>query len=145
MRGRLKELESVESELLKSQAMTKHLERQLRTYRQDALMVDSVKDTVRCETLEFQIQRLREENASLHEDRTNTDLLRYQVQTLKERCEKFDELEEEVTHLRIENTKLSSVEGSAGNMSAPSLQVQLAELQQREVVATRRIGELTTQ
>lgn len=131
---------------MSSEALVSHLQHQLRLYRQDSHFVESMKNKlVRCEQAEQQLQRLVEENQALRQDRTNADLLRYQLQSLQRKCEKLDSLMEEVTTLRVENRELKA--GLRKDQDTPSsaLQIQLAEMQQREIVAIKQLGELSTQ
>lgn len=146
LRTRVAKLETVESKLLSSQAEVQQLQHQLRIYRQDSHFVGSMRDTVvHCESLQHQVQQLAEENASLRQDRANADLLRYQVQDLQQRCEEMEGAVEEVARLRVENHKLltGGTNGPEGALS--SLQIRLAELQQKEIVALNKYGELASQ
>lgn len=143
LKTRLSQLETVESKLVSSQAEIKHLQQQLRIYRQDAHFADGVQDKLmRYEQLEHQVQLLSEENTSLRQDRTNADLLRYQVQSLQHHCNELEGGMEEGARLRLENSKLKTNEGKEHDSV---LQVQLTELQQREIVTLRKYGELITQ
>ena len=146
LRARLSLLESVESKLLASQTQVTHLEQQLRLYRQDSHFVARTKDKVlHFEEIERQLHLLIQENKSLHQDRANADLLRYQVQSLQQGCEELSSVMEEVTRLRVENRELRAGCGMDQEMPSSALQVQVAELQQREVVALKEYGELSTQ
>ena len=144
LKARITELEAVESKLLSSQTEVKCLQHQLRIHRQDTHLVETMRDKIlQCEALERRVQLLTEENHSLCFERENTDLLRYQVQSLKKKCEEFERIEDEVAQLRAKNSQLMSLEGSGAHTSQ-TLQVQLAELQQREVVSLIKHGELAT-
>ena len=143
LKARLAQLEATESKLLSSQAEVRHLQQQLMIYRQDTCFMEGVQDKLLSyETLQHQVQLLREENVSLSRDRTNTDLLRYQTQTLQHRCA---ELEGKVMKLRVQNSELKLSQGKEKEASPSVLQAQLAELQQREIVSLKEYGELTTQ
>ena len=146
LRRRVAELEDVESKLVTSQAEVKQLQHQLRMYRQDHHFIGSMRDTAIChERLQHQVQKLTEENASLREDRANADLLRYQVQNLEQRYEEVKGAVEEVARLKVENQRLQTG-GASGNEGALSaLQIRLAELQQKEIVALSNYGELASQ
>lgn len=145
LRTRIAKLETVESQLLSSQAEVKQLQHQLRISRQDNHFVGSMRDTVvHCESLQRQVQKLAEENTSLRQDRANADLLRYQVQNLQQRCEEMKGVEEELARLRVENSKLlTGTNSHEGALS--TLQIRLEELQQKEIVALSKYGELMSQ
>lgn len=144
LKSRIAQLETVESRLLSSQSEVRHLQHRLRMYRQDSHFVEGVQEKLLAyETLQHQVQLLREENNSLTQDRTNSDLLRYQAQSLQHRCEELEGVLEEVTRLRVENDELKLRREVKGKDSV--LQAQLAELQQREVVSLNSSGKLTTQ
>lgn len=146
MKARLVELETVESKLLSSQVEVRQLQHQLRMYRQNAHFLESVQEKLlSCESLQHQVQLLKEENSSLSQDRTNSDLLRYQVQSLQQRCEELEGVREEVAKLCIENSELKLNEGKGNDAPYSVLQTQLAELQQREIVSLSKYGDLTTQ
>lgn len=147
LRRRIAELETVESKLLASQAEVKQLQHHLRLCRQDNHFVESMKDTVvHCESLQHQVQKLKEENISLRQDRANADLLRYQVQNLQQRCEEMEGAAEEAARLRVENSKLLAGEtnGDHDGMRL-TLQIRLKELQQKEIVSLSNYGELASQ
>lgn len=146
LKTRIAQLETVESKLLSSQAEVRHLQHQLRINRQDAHFVESVQQNLMdYESLQRQVRLLMEENNSLTQDRANSDLLRYQAQSLQRRCEEVEGAMEEVAKLRVENTQLKLKEENGGHTSSSVLQAQLAELQQREIVSLHKHGELTTQ
>ena len=143
LKARVARLETVENELLSSQTEVRHLQQQLRMYRQDSQFIGSVQDRlVSYEDLQHQVQLLREENGSLRKDRTNSDLLRYQAQRLQNRCTELEGVMEEVARLRAENSQLLNKDGSKDASSV--LQSQLSELQQREIVSLSKYGELAT-
>lgn len=96
-------------------------------------------------TLQLQVRDLKEENACLQQDRTNADLLRYQVQGLEKKSDSIRGLEEEVTSLRLMNRKLLEGGGSKTGESSETVQLQLASLQQREALAVQECGSLTTE
>ena len=56
--------------------------------------------------LERQFEHLTEENVALKRQQDNTDLLRYKVQTLHERCAKYEGLETKLAQLELENQQL---------------------------------------
>ena len=146
MKSRVAQLEDVESKLLNSQMEVKHLQYQLQTCRQDNHFVETMRDRIlQCEELKHQVHLLKEENHSLRLDRANTDLLRYKVQSLQKRCEELGGVEEERARLHVENNQLTAMEGSRASMSSPTLQVCLAELQQKEIVALSEYGKLVTE
>ena len=145
MQARLAELETVESKLVSSQAEVRHLQHQLRIYRQDAHFVECIQDKLTSyETLQRESQLLREENNSLQQDRANSDLLRYQVQSLQNRCAELEGVMEEVAKLRVENNELKQSIGERKGASS-GLQAQLVELQQKEIVSLKNYGDLATQ
>ncbi len=146
LQTRLTQLESTESKLLSSQAQVTHLQHQLRLYRQDSHFTDRMKDKIlHFEEIERQLQLTMEENQALRQDRMNTDLLRYQVQSLQQDCKQLGDVMEEVTRLRVENRELKAGHGKGQDTPSSALQIQLAELQQREIVALKEFGELSTQ
>ena len=143
---RVAELETVESKLLSSQAEVRHLQHQLRLHRQNAHFFDGFEQKLMdYESLQRQVQLLKEENNSLTQDRANCDLLRYQTQSLQHRCAELEGVMDEVAKLRVENSELKLKEGEGTDASTSVLQTQLAELQQREIVSLHCHGELTTQ
>lgn len=146
LKTRIAQLETVESKLLSSQAEVRHLQHQLRMYRQDTHFVEGVQQQLMdYESLQHQFRSLMEEKNSLAQDRANSDLLRYQVQSLQHRCEELEGVMEEVAKLQVENTRLQLKEGNGKDTSTSVLQAQLVELQQREIVSLHKHGELTTQ
>lgn len=146
LRKRVAELETIESKFLSSEAEVKHLHHQLHVCRQDAHFVSNMRDmVVQYETLEQRVQWLTEENRSLRDDRANADLLRYQVQSLQAKSEELEKMEKEVARLQVENIELRAKENEGGEMSSPVLQLRIAELQQREVLALNKQGELATE
>ena len=143
LKTRLSQLETVESKLVSSRTEIKHLQQQLRIYRQDAHFADGVQDKLmRCEQLEHQVQLLSKENTSLRQDRTNADLLRYQVQSLQHHCSELERRMEDGARLHLENNELKTSDGKEHDSV---LRVQLSELQQREIVTLHKYGGLTTQ
>lgn len=146
LRARVAKLETVESELVSSQAQVQQLQHQLRVYRQDSHFIGSMKDTiVQSESLQHQYQNLVEENASLRQDRANADLLRYQLQNMQQRFKEMEGVMEEVARLKIENSKLKAGGSSYQEGAMASLQIRLEELQQKEIVALSKYGELFSQ
>lgn len=146
LKVRVAELETVESKLLSSQAEVRHLQHQLRLHRQNAYFFEGFEQKLMdYESLQRQVQSLREENSTLMQDRANCDLLRYQAQSLQHQCEDLKGVMEEVAKLRVKNSELKLNEGAESDASISVLQAQLAELQQREIVSLHRHGELTTQ
>lgn len=148
LQRRLANLESVESKLLSSQAQVAHLQHQLSLYRQDSHFIHTMKNKlVHLEGIERQLQLAKKENQALRQDRTNADLLRYQVQSLQQNREQLATVMEELTTLRVENRQLRVGSGCGTGQDTPSsaLQIQLAELQQKEIVSLKKFGELTTQ
>ena len=146
LQQRLTHLESVESKLISSQAKVVHLQHQLSLYRQDSHFIERMKDKVlHFEDVERQLQLAKEENLTLRQDRTNTDLLRYQVQSLQQDCEQLASVMEEVTRLRVENRELRAGHGKGQVTPSSALQIQLAELQRREIISLKEFGELSTQ
>ena len=164
LRNRVGELETVESDLLRSEAQVKDLERKLRTFKHNEHFLQTQQQKVlKYDDLERQIEHLTEENVALKRQQDNADLLRYKVQTLQERCAKYEGLETKLAQLELENQQLKeavkengSVEmvtegGGDGNVmlgakgrgrSQAALWYRIAELQQKEVLLTAKQGEL---
>jgi hypothetical protein len=145
LKRRIAELEAVESQLLSAQTEVKHLQHQLRIYRQDKHFEDVHQKLVDYESLHHQVQLLREENNSLSQDRANCDLLRYQVQSLQEQSVKLEPVMEEVAKLRVENNELKLNVRGGKDTTVSVLQAQLAELHQKEIISVHKQGELVTQ
>jgi len=143
LQSRVHQLEDVEGTLLESRAEVKRLQRQLRLCRQDNLFVDQMKTGLQtANELQQQLKVLRHDNQRLQHDRVNSDLLRYQVHDLQKKCESLEALTKEVAQLRQENTRLK--EGGVANKTVASeaKEIELAELQQREVIAAHECGAL---
>ena len=146
LRARIAKLETVESQLLTSQAEVKQLQHQLRLYRQDRHYLGNMTETmVHYEALQHQVQKLTEENASLRQDRANADRLRFQVQDLQRQCGEMEGAAEEAARLRVENSKLLSGEADGNEGALATLRMRLAEFQQKEVVALTKYGDLASQ
>lgn len=146
LKARINELESVESKLLLSEAEVKQLQHQLRISRQDNLFIENMKETILShESLQLQVHKLTEENSSLRQDRANIDLLRYQVQNLQCQCEEAEGWVEELERLRTENHELRTRGSNTHDGALSTLQIRLAELQQREIVSLKKYGELGSQ
>ena len=167
LKGRIEELERVESELVRSETRVKDLERKLRTFRHSEEFLQSQQQKVlQYDELHREVVHLREENVALKRQQDNTDLLRYKVQTLQEKCAKFEGLEMKLAQLELENKQLkekqageemalegevgmevkSAIEGvgGGGGGSQAALWYKIAELQQKEVLLTAKQGELVT-
>ena len=171
LRGRITELKTVESDLLRSEAQVKELERKLRMFQHNEHFLQSQQQKVlKYDELERQLQQLTEENATLKGQKDNVDLLRYQVQNLQERCARYEGLEVKLAQLEVENQHLKeAVNEEVGNgdmmadhqrgsdsgsvtlgaklgvgKSQAALWYRIAELQQKEVLLTAKQGELTT-
>ena len=173
LRSRIEELETVESDLLRSEAQVKELERKLRTFQHNEHFLQSQQQKVlKYDELDRQIQHLAEENSTLKRQQDNADLLRYKVQTLQERCAKFEGLEVKLAQLELENQHLKEAVkeegdgetmadregrylgsvmlgvkvggGGGGGRSQAALWYRIAELQQKEVLLTAKQGELTS-
>ena len=146
LKDRLSGLECVGSDLLCSQAEVTRLQHQLHMYRQEAPFVDKMRGQLdQLETMQLQVKLLAEENACLKQDRANADLLRFQLHGMKKKCEEVQELEAEVIHLRLENSKLQAGGEGRGLTFSETMQLQLAELQQKELVSLRENGSVNTQ
>ena len=175
LRSRIEELETVESDLLHSEAQVKELERKLRTFQHNEHFLQSQQQKVlKYDELERQLQHLTEENATLKGQQDNADLLRYKVQTLQERCARYEGLDAKLAQLELENQHLKEAvkEGGSGEKammmmaedqeggdsgsvmfgakaggggrSQAALWYRIAELQQKEVLLTAKQGELTS-
>ena len=84
LRNRVGELETVESDLLRSEAQVKELERKLRTFKHNKHFLQTQQQKVlKYDDLERQFEHLTEENVALKRQQDNADLLRYKVQTLQ--------------------------------------------------------------
>ena len=143
LRSRLRQLEDVERKLSESNAEVKKLQRQLRLSRQDNLFVDQMKTELQTvQELQQQLQTLRHDNQRLQQDRVNSDLLRYQVHDLQKKCESVEALSEEVAQLRQQNTQLRVANKT---VASEAKDIELAELQQREIIAAHECGILATQ
>ena len=120
LRSRIEELETVESDLLHSEAQVKELERKLRTFQHNEHFLQSQQQKVlKYDELERQLQHLTEENATLKGQQDNADLLRYKVQTLQERCARYEGLEAKLAQLELENQHLKETvkEEGSGEMA----------------------------
>ena len=173
LRTRIEELETVESDFLRSEAQVKELERKLRTFQHNEHFLQSQQQKLlKYDELERQINHLAEENTTLKGQQDNADLLRYKVQSLQERCAKYEGLEVRLAQLELENKHLKEAvkeeegggegmmvdhrEGSesgsvllggkvgGGGRSQAALWYRIAELQQKEVLLTAKQGELTS-
>ena len=152
----------MESDLIRSEAKVKGLERKLRycNHSEDFLQSQQQK-VMRFDELERKVQHLEEENLSLKRQQDNVDLLRYKVQTLQERCAKYEAIDEKVAQLEFENKELKekvaaglvlpeSESGQAvaaadtGSSAPASLWYKIAQLQQREILLTVELGEMKT-
>jgi DNA repair exonuclease SbcCD ATPase subunit len=120
LRSRIGELETVESDLLRSEAQVKELERKLRTFQHNEHFLQSQQQKVlKYDELERQLQHLSEENATLKGQQDNADLLRYKVQTLQDRCARYEGLEAKLAQLELENQHLKEAmkEEGSGEMA----------------------------
>jgi hypothetical protein len=120
LRNRIGELETVESDLLRSEAQVKELERKLRTFQHNEHFLQSQQQKVlKYDELERQLQHLSEENATLKGQQDNADLLRYKVQTLQDRCARYEGLEAKLAQLELENQHLKEAvkEEGSGEMA----------------------------
>ena len=151
----------------------KELERKLRTFQHNEHFLQSQQQKVlKYDQLDRQIKHLAEENSTLKRQQDNADLLRYKVQTLQERCAKFEGLEVKLAQLELENQHLKEAVkeegdgetmadregrylgsvmlgvkvggGGGGGRSQAALWYRIAELQQKEVLLTAKQGELTS-
>ena len=171
LRSRIKELETVESDLLHSEARVKELERKLRAFQYNEHFLQSQQQKVlKYDELERQLKHLTEENATLKKQQDNVDLLRYKVQTLQERCAKYEGLEVKLAQLELDNQHLKEAVKEEGNgemmvdqegrgsgsvmlgammvggggRSQAALWYRIDELQRKEVLLTAKQGELTS-
>ena len=164
LRSRIKELETVESDLLHSEARVKELERRIRSFQHNEHFLQSQQEKVlKYDELERKFKHVSDENAALKEQQDNADLLRYKVQSLQERCAKYENLETKLARLELENEQLKEAakeEGSGEMMAEESdesvmaaarrgpgtthgaLCYRIAELQQKEVLLMAEQGEL---
>ena len=165
LRNRIEELETVESELVHSETRVKELERKLRNLRHNEEFLQSQQQKlIKFDELERQVRHLTEENAAMKRHQDNTDLLRYKVQTLQDKCAKYEGLESKVAQLELVNQELRETikeEGSGvmplgreggedvtaageGSRSLATLWYKISQLQQKEVMLTVEKGELMT-
>ena len=165
LRNRIEQLETVESDLVHSEARVKELERKLRNSKHNEEFLQSQQQKlIKFDELERKVRQLTEENATLKRQQDNTDLLRYKVQALQGRCAKYEGLETKVARLELENQELrETMKGEAlrgtllereggegvaavgeGSGSLATLWYKIAQLQQKEVLLTVKQGELMT-
>ena len=81
LRSHNEELETVESDLLCSEAQVKELERKLRTYQHNEhiFLQSQQQKLLKYDELERQLQHLTEENANLNGQQDNVDLLSHKA------------------------------------------------------------------
>ena len=166
LRSRIKELETVESDLLRSEARVRELERRVRSFQHNEHFLQSQQEKVlKYDELERRFKHISDDNAALKGQQDNTDLLRYKVQSLQERCAKYEDLETKLAQLELENEQLKEAvkEEGSGEMTAEgrdeivmlgtkrsrgpgrtqgALCYRIAELQQKEVLLIAEQGEL---
>ena len=165
LRNRIEELEVVESELVRSEARERELERKLRSLKHnESFLLSQQQKLINYDELDRQIKHLTEENGVLKSQQDNADLLRYRVQTLQEKCAKYEGIETKVAQLELENKHLEEkvkqeityvatserevedvkVDGGNGGGTQAALWYKIAQLQQKEVLLTVKQGELMT-
>ena len=68
--------------------------------------------------MERELRELREENKALQSRSSNVDLMQYQLQTLREQVERYEDMERRVAQLEEENRVLRKSAGGEGDRGA---------------------------
>eukprot|EP00731_Ephydatia_muelleri_P028521 Em0020g165a len=101
---------SKEVQVLRSQ-LDEELEHILKEQEEDAKFLESMKSQlIHCEDVERVNQQLKSENTHLREKNDNVELLRYQLQCLREKCTKLENFEQQLVDAQLTN-KAGGAEG----------------------------------